>query len=207
MYCSVSAEISFQSGNFRYLSFWSQKQNPTLRLCLMAPQDTHARVILSYIITTCLHTLSMCFSRVFCFLFQTVLCLFLNITRWLVSSGGWIKHCWLWLNSNAQAQDQERECRAQQAHLSIMWSSVSQVFSDPSAGRGQRQVLPPNASWAGLWHEEQLEFSILGFRITWYFLYLSSRFSILDGKAVFPAGVILEETSALRGSSMLIFYK
>ena len=158
MHYFISAELSFQSGNFRSLSFWSQKKNPTLRLHLMAPQDTHARVILSRVITAWLHTLSVCFTRVFSFLFQTVLCLFLNITRWLFSSGGRIKHCWLWLNPSAQAQDQKRGCAetAQQAHLSTTRSSVSQAFSDHSAERGQGQVLPPNASWAGLWNEGQL---------------------------------------------------
>lgn len=151
-YCFFSAEISFQSGNFRHLSFRNQKQNPTVRLYLMAPQDTQARVILSYVITACLHTLSLCLSRVFFCPVPVPEYPKVTVFSWWVDKTllAVIKPmCW-------RPGSEERVCRAQQAHPSTMWSSVSQVFSDPSAQRGQRQVLPPNALWAGLWLEGQL---------------------------------------------------
>lgn len=109
MHCSVSAETSFQSGNFRHFSFWSQKQYPALGLYLMAALGytcTCSPVLYNYLVPTqALHVLQ--HSALFSFLFQTLLCLLLSITGWLFSSGVWIKHCWLWLNSRAQAWDQE----------------------------------------------------------------------------------------------------
>lgn len=127
MHCSVPAEISFQSGNFRYFSFWSQKQNPTSGLYLMAPWDTHAHVILSYIITACLH---MCFSIQDYSPFSFKICC---ACSW-VSQGGCFQvvcewHCWLWLNTRPQALGSgQRACRAQQANLSTVWPSASQCF-------------------------------------------------------------------------------
>lgn len=157
MHCSVPAEISFQSGNFRYFSFWSQKQNPTSGLYLMAPWDTHAHVILSYIITSCLHILSMCFSIQDYSPFSFKICC---ACSW-VSQGGCFQvvcewHCWLWLNTRPQAWDQDKEyaghsrqiwaqCGPQ--HHSVFWSFCWRRPVTGSASKHPGQIV---AWWTGV---------------------------------------------------------